>query len=428
MSMLLELRIKNCFVFYKEVIFSMEADMRNKKLGFNVVALNNFNIVKTAGIYGANNSGKTCLIRCIKEFRNILLNQNADISNNIFHNDNVISLGATFTCRGKVYSYDISYDIVSKQYIYEAFYEIEKDSYGNVKKQVILLKDDANKQYELNLGNSDSTFLFNVIGRNNLLVYLVNIEQFESLKTVKECIVDFASCIDVIDMNSINSDHTIALLKGRDQGKTKNLVRFIKQADLFLDGVEYESDINNIPNLEGSRLLQDITKSDNANKERLKLVSDYHGRKVPSLIYDSVGTQKIIAVASYILDALDSGRIVVIDELDSSLHFKLTRAIVALFNNELNDSAQLIFSVHDVSLLDVKRLMRKDQIWFVHKDENGTYLYSLAEFTAKDFGVRDTSDIYEKYKSGIFGALPEPDLINALIDLRTEGKELWDCK
>ena len=110
-----------------------------------------------------------------------------------------------------------------------------------------------------------------------------------------------------------------------------------------------------------------------------------------------------------------------VDELDSSIHFKLTRAIVAMFNNELNTNAQLIFTVHDINLMDVKRLFRKEQIWFVHKDNDGVYVYSLADFTAKD-GVRDTSDVMEKYRKGLLGALPDPELINSLLDLKGNKK------
>ena len=48
----------------------------------------------------------------------------------------------------------------------------------------------------------------------------------------------------------------------------------------------------------------------------------------------------VVGIASYVIEALEQGRILVVDELDSSIHFKLTRAIVAMFNNELNTSAQ----------------------------------------------------------------------------------------
>ena len=57
--MVIEIRAKNCYIFEDQIRFSMKADMRNKKFGTNVHKENNFNVLKTAGIYGPNNAGKT---------------------------------------------------------------------------------------------------------------------------------------------------------------------------------------------------------------------------------------------------------------------------------------------------------------------------------------------------------------------------------
>jgi AAA15 family ATPase/GTPase len=155
--------------------------------------------------------------------------------------------------------------------------------------------------------------------------------------------------------------------------------------------------------------------------DQLHLFSTYKGLTVPSLTFDSTGTKKIACLASYVIDALENGRILVVDELDNSLHFKLVRAIIAMFNNELNTKAQLICTVHDITLLDCQKLFRKEQIWFAHKDMENAYLYSLSEFTAEKDGVRDTSDLVEKYKRGVFGALPEPDLFESLLEVQNNG-------
>ena len=61
--MIIEVRAKNCYAFEDKITFSMKADMRNKKFGANVHKENNFNVLKTVGIYGPNNAGKTCLIK-----------------------------------------------------------------------------------------------------------------------------------------------------------------------------------------------------------------------------------------------------------------------------------------------------------------------------------------------------------------------------
>ena len=92
-----------------------------------------------------------------------------------------------------------------------------------------------------------------------------------------------------------------------------------------------------------------------------------------------------------------------------------------MFNNELNVNAQMIFTVHDINLMDCKKMFRKEQIWFVHKDSDGVYVYSLADFTAQQ-GVRDTTDIMEKYRKGALGALPDPELIHSLLSIKDSRK------
>ena len=153
-----------------------------------------------------------------------------------------------------------------------------------------------------------------------------------------------------------------------------------------------------------------------------RLTSVHKGKAVQSISFDSTGTKKVVALASYVVDAIVNGKMLVIDELDSSLHFKLTRAIVALFNNKLNKDAQLIFTAHDVTLLDCKKLFRKDQIWFASKDSDNVYLYSLDDFNAVEDKIRAETDLFERYNSGVLGAIPEPDLISVLLsDVNEDG-------
>ena len=90
-------------------------------------------------------------------------------------------------------------------------------------------------------------------------------------------------------------------------------------------------------------------------------------------------------------------------------------------DNELNNNAQMIFTVHDINLMDCKRMFRKEQIWFVHRDEEGVYMYSLADFTAQE-GVRDTTDVMEKYRKGALGALPDSELIKSLLSIKGNAK------
>ena len=414
--MIIEIRAKNCFSFEEPIVFSMKADMRNKRFAFNVHRENNFNVLKSAGIYGPNNSGKTCLIKCIRTIRQILLNKKSNLMSNIFSGSPVCELGVTFMASGRKFAYDFSYNTETEEYSYEAFSEIFKDSYGNEKEVCWLKKNAETDQYYCT--DEGVQEMIPLISKQNLLYYLIDTEKFSHLEEMKRILVEFANKIDVINMNNIPMQHTIDLMKNKNQLQ-KKVVEFIKNADLYMDNFEY-LDIDQIHFKFGEGEEKPEEKALNIPEkimDQIRLVSTYKGVPVPSMLFDSTGTKKIAALASYVIEALEQGRILVVDELDSSIHFKLTRAIVAMFNNELNTGAQLIFTVHDINLMDCKRMFRKEQIWFVHKDEDGVYVYSLADFTAQQ-GVRDTSDVMEKYRKGVFGAIPDPELINSLLSIR----------
>lgn len=118
---------------------------------------------------------------------------------------------------------------------------------------------------------------------------------------------------------------------------------------------------------------------------------------------ESHGTQKLFAYAGPILDVLRDGKILVVDELDSSLHQKMVRFLISLIQNaDLNKSnAQMIFTTHNTSLLD-NDLFRRDQIWFIEKDqEQASHLYPLT-----DFSPRKGEALEKGYLLGRYGALP----------------------
>jgi len=418
--MIIELRVKNCFSFEDQIVFSMKADMRNKKFASNVHRENNFNILKTAGIYGPNNAGKTCLVKCFNAIKKILLNKKPNLMPNLFSKNSVCELGITFLAEGKEFSYDLHYDAQKEEFLYEKFSEIQKDQYGNEKEILWLEKDTVNQKYSCI--DQDVLLMIPLMSSNNLLFYVIDASKFEHLEKMKKIIVEFAQKIDILNMNNIPMKKTIELMKNKGDLQ-KKVVEFIKNADLYMDNFEYV-DMDQIKiddRTENEKPDEEVLNMREKLMEQIRLVSTYKGVKVPSLIFDSTGTKKIAALASYIIEGLENGRILIVDELDSSIHFKITRAIVAMFNNELNTNSQMIFTVHDINLMDCKRMFRKEQIWFVHKDQDGVYVYSLADFTAQQ-GVRDTTDIMEKYRKGALGALPDPELINSLLDIKGNKK------
>ena len=128
--------------------------------------------------------------------------------------------------------------------------------------------------------------------------------------------------------------------------------------------------------------------------------------------HESEGTQKLFSMSGPLLDTLQKGRVLVVDELDARLHPLMTREIISLFNHKATNpnGAQLIFNTQDTNLLD-NRLFRRDQIWFVEKDQQGaSHLYSLAEFK-----VRNDKDYERGYIQGRYGAVPYLSHIQTIV-------------
>lgn len=421
--MLLTLKVNNYLIYNSPIMFSMRANMHYKRFQNNVATIDGVNALKTAVLIGPNNSGKTNFVRVIAAIKEIMLGKGAELTRNLFSDSPIVELSVSFLENGSENLFEIKYDISKKEYVYERFAHIVRDRFKNEKTIDLLMRDSVNKSYFSEDPGLDTAM--KVAAKNNIIVYLVDTTEFPYLDDIKKTIIAFASKIDIVDMNNIPINKTIDMLKASDVEHQK-IANFVLNADLYLDDFKYLSD-NEIKIVLTQQNVGDAKPQENALNaivplaEMLHLASVYKGVMVPSMLFDSTGTKKMAALSSYVIEALEKGRILVIDELDNSLHFRLTRAIIALFNNELNHNAQLIATVHDVSLLDCQTLFRKEQIWFTHKDRDRAYLYSLAEFTAEKSGVRDTSDLIEKYRKGVFGALPDPDLFQSLLEVKQRG-------
>ena len=125
---------------------------------------------------------------------------------------------------------------------------------------------------------------------------------------------------------------------------------------------------------------------------------------------ESAGTRKMFALYPFLQDALEHGSILLIDELNARLHPLLVRNfLLAFLDPDINPNhAQIIFTTHDAWQLS-NHLLRRDEIWFTEKDQDGaSSLYSLADFIDED-GVKIRKDEnYEKnYLLGKYGAIPD---------------------
>jgi len=143
---------------------------------------------------------------------------------------------------------------------------------------------------------------------------------------------------------------------------------------------------------------------------------------------ESAGTQKLFRLAPLFVDALETGKVLIIDELDNSMHPFIVELIIKLFNDsEVNTNyAQLIFSTHNMSLMSSEHF-RRDQIWLTEKIKGATRFYSLDDFDKKK--VKPQSPFNRWYAEGRFGGIPKIDY-RSIVDLlkKNEGSNAEETK
>lgn len=192
------------------------------------------------------------------------------------------------------------------------------------------------------------------------------------------------------------------------QNKT-DILAFLKEADFDIDDIHVETELFDEKNLP--------TELSQKHKERL--CEDLQGKTLFSAITqhlhdnqtlvdfqlrdESLGTRRFFNLAAPWLMALKQGRILVVDELNISLHPKLIQYLIQLFYNpKINtQQAQLLFTTHDASLLN-QDLFRRDQVWFCEKEHKQTQLFPLSDFSIR----KESTSLERDYLNGRFGAVP----------------------
>ena len=145
---------------------------------------------------------------------------------------------------------------------------------------------------------------------------------------------------------------------------------------------------------------------------KISFSSDMH-QNLTTVVYDnfetrleteeSTGIKKLVELVALMMDVLRNDKILLADNLDVDFHEAVIQYVVNTFNKaKANKKAQLVFTTHDVNLLDNK-LFRRDQIWFTElNDSRSTELFSLLEFR----NVAKSDDLKKDYLNGTYGAIP----------------------
>ena len=193
----------------------------------------------------------------------------------------------------------------------------------------------------------------------------------------------------------------------KDKQSKELILRALKEADLGIDDIKREKEeISTGTLLDIPESLRNLVLDEKLGlKEILEQKIETFHKGIPFTVdEESNGTIRMFSLVGAWVMALQNGRVLVVDELDTRLHYFLCEFLIKLFHDPTQNrkNAQLIFNTHNTNLLDLN-LFRRDQIWFTEKDpETGkTDLYSLVEFKP-----RKDKDIKKDYIMGRYGAIP----------------------
>jgi len=206
--------------------------------------------------------------------------------------------------------------------------------------------------------------------------------------------------------------------QAQEPARKEAMLRLLQEADLGIEDITIKQlDLDQLPDEFPAEAKEELFKA-MARDKKAKIFSDiltshakYDAEQQLSETVqlsmqkdESAGTQKFFSLTGPVLDVLESGHVLVMDELDSRLHPNLVCKLVALFNSKEHNpnNAQLLFNTHDTNLL-AEGNFRRDQIWFTEKDRFGAAtLFSLADFK----GVRKQDNLEANYIRGKYGAIP----------------------
>lgn len=414
--MILEIKFNNYKMFKNENVLSILADTRIKQLGSNYFNILNRNVLKSVSLYGQNNIGKSNLINLFSLIKNLMLGvENLSFNREILGDTQETNISITYKTdvdQNRM-QYSFIYDSFKKEIIKEELNEIIFYETGNSTIRNIYNRD--NVEEKLLILGTEHLDLLKILPSKKPFLYCVSLDNdiFNSLKIYLNSFVKFAESLEIIRLFNIPIDNTINVLKGSDEKKKKFVLEFVKHADLSIEDFFY-NDKTNFKGKDDEPITEKVLKQIDVI-DQLKLFTKYGNKAVPSIFFDSTGTKKIEAIASYIYEAIVNGKTLIVDELDCGLHFKLSRAILSIFNSFANERGQLLFTAHDVELIASKLMMRKDQIYFsFRKDDLTSELFCLKDAPVKDGGPRSADDLLKHYNRGEFGYVPRPNFIKFL--------------
>ena len=386
--LLVQFRLKNVLSFKEETVFDMTAINAYKEHPCNLIDEDaKEKYLRVASIYGANASGKSNLIYAMRYFQKIIMQS----MNNV----------------------DDGSDTALRKYYVPFLFE---EHYDNSEFEMVVVVDEYEYRYgfEYNAECIVMEWLYRKNSKTNRTVTI-----FERTAETIQLGASVRKECDVYK-NQIPSETLVLTFFNKLRLKTdvfRIVFSGIMANNVALSSFEINEDLLDdfLPKLiqyEKDQLIEflaaidtgikDIRIDDSDKKISFETIHrGRDGRDYSLYLYgESEGTIRSIMLYIYARAAISCDGTLIFDELNIKLHPLLLKFIIDLFYHS-NSSAQLIYTTHDTTLMD-KRFFRRDQIWFVQKDE-----YGFSELSAlSDFKVRSDASFEKDYLAGVYGGIP----------------------
>ena len=411
--MLLQFYFSNYRSFEGEGILDMRASGSNE-LSSHIRNTLNEKVLPVTAIYGANASGKSSVFEAF-QFMTWCVLESLSFSDDNKKNPYKLKVDSfKFSeSREKPSEFEINY--IDKKGKKELYYNygfkidnsgiLEEYLASNTKTGVKRNEDytyifKRERNQKLYLDSSIEKFRENLeisLKDKTLLVSLgakLNIDEFIRVRTwfINTEVINFSNSLYGALLENILPNNIIESEEVR-----KNLVSFINSFDDSIIDIEVEK----------------ISAIDENDKDNYRVFTIHKSDKGTStarisMNEESSGTKKMFSLYQTLLDVLEKGGVFFADELDIKLHPLLMRNILLTFTDKEKNpnNAQLIFTTHNTIYMDMD-LLRRDEIWFVEKDNGVSKLYSLDDITnEKGEKVRKDSNYEKHYLLGNYGAIP----------------------
>lgn len=414
--MLAQFKFNNFKCFREETVLNLVASNYFKDALNNITSKGFYSVVNSAVVYGANASGKTKLFQAFNFMRTVVLHS-ANNKNNGVWQDLYDTFKLNTASTNATSSFEVVFLIDEIQYRYG--FELNKESIvaewlfrKKVKEVCIIYRDDSELTYNskyfnskiaenlksANMVRADALFLSALSVWNDSLASDIT-RWFSNANIISTSLNNFMG-YSLSKLNTPMKDRILSMLKGSDMG-----IEDIEPNEVSVDSIPDEI----------KRMLP---------KEALN-GKFYNGIKTIHKVYDenrlpagttaftletdeSYGTNKILALSAPIIDTLEGGKILWVDEIDNGLHYQLLVALIKLFHSPKTNphNAQLIINTHNVGLLNEEELFRRDQIYVTSKNRYGeSSIKAITDYSGKEM-IRKSAKIGNLYLDGRLGGTP----------------------